>query len=114
MNTELITIVERTLPYLVGRIPDSVTQSLAEFMLTGVVDRTAFNIDARNRLRDADREASEDKDHPLHIRFAIWLLYALDHSQPYSLGFQQLLRKFCKDNNIPDAEWNSKTEPCSL
>lgn len=102
MNTELIAIVERTLPYLVGRIPDSVTQSLSEFVLTGVVDRNAFNIDARNRLRAANRDVSDDNDHPLHIRFAIWLLYILEHSRPDAENFRKLLRQFCEENNIPE------------
>ena len=102
MNTELISIVERTLPYLVGRIPDSVTQSLSEYILTGVVDRNAFNIDARNRLRATHRDVSDDSDYPLHIRFTMWLLYILENSRPDAENFRTLLRQFCEDNNIPE------------
>lgn len=102
MNTELIAIVERTLPYLVGRIPDSVTQSLSEYLLTGVVDRNAFNIDARNRLRATNRDVFDDSDYPLHIRFTIRLLYILENSRTDGKNFRKLLRQFCEENNIPE------------
>lgn len=102
MNTELITIVERTLPYLVGRIPDSVTQALAEFMLTGVQPRDTFNMDMRTELKSNEGVDQLSTECSILLKYAVWLTYVIEFELPDNKTFQELLRLFCADNNIPE------------